>query len=258
MRTKKHLGQHFLSDENIAIRIVESLTFKQEAKKTECIEIGPGKGILTKYLIKKEEYNLTAVEFDIEAVEYLKNYLPDVENKIENTDILKYDMDKKYDYPLVVIGNIPYNISAPIFFKVIENRDIIAQTVFMIQKEVAERIAADHGSKKFGILSVLLQAYYDIEYLFTVGENVFDPPPKVKSAVIRLTKTKKNYKVEDYKKFKRIVKQTFGQRRKMLRNTLKNTFDITNIPNDILTKRPEHLSVAQFIELSNNLKIVKK
>jgi len=255
MKTKKYLGQHFLIDQNIAQKIVESLTFKKEDK-INCIEIGPGKGVLTQYLLEKKEYNLTAIEFDIEAVEYLKYNIPEIENHVVQIDFLKYDISQNFEHPIVLIGNLPYNISAPIFFKLIDNKDIVEQAVFMIQKEVAERIATKHGSKKYGILSVLLQAYFEIEYLFTVNEHVFDPPPKIKSAVIRLTRKKENYDITDYKEFKKLVKQTFGQRRKMIRNTLKANYEIDNINKispEILNKRPEQLSVAELIELSNNL-----
>ncbi len=252
MKTKKHLGQHFLIDLNIAEQIVESLTFKKEDEITNCLEIGPGKGVLTQYLLEKKEYNLTAVEFDIEAVEFLKQNINGIEERVVQVDFLKYDIAKNFEYPLVLIGNLPYNISAPIFFKLIDNKDIIPQAVFMIQKEVAERIASKHGSKKYGILSVFLQAFFDIEYLFTVHEDVFDPPPKIKSAVIRLTRKKEDYNIADYKEFKKMVKQTFGQRRKMLRNTLKN-YDTSKIPQEFLTKRPEQLSVKELIDLSNML-----
>jgi len=255
MKTKKHLGQHFLIDQNIAKKIVESLTFKKEDK-ISCIEIGPGKGVLTQYLLQKKEYNLTAIEYDYEAVDYLKYNIPSIKNHIVQIDFLKYDIAQNFAHPIVMIGNLPYNISAPIFFKIIDNKDIVEQAVFMIQKEVAERIASKHGTKKYGILSVLLQSYFDIEYLFTVNENVFDPPPKIKSAVIRLTRKKENYEIADYKEFKKLVKQIFGQRRKMIRNTLKTNYDAENINNispEVLNKRPEQLSVLELIELSNKL-----
>ncbi len=256
MKTKKHLGQHFLTDQNIAQKIVESLTFKKEDK-INCIEVGPGKGVLTQYLLQKKEYNLTAVEYDIEAVEYLKQNIPASENHVVQIDFLKYDIAENFEYPVVLIGNLPYNISAPIFFKLIDDKDIVEQAVFMIQKEVAERIASIHGSKKYGILSVLLQSYFDIEYLFTVSEHVFDPPPKIKSAVIRLTRKKEDYEIGDYKEFKKMVKSIFGQRRKMIRNTLKPNYEMDNINKispEILNKRPEQLSVVELIELSNNLR----
>lgn len=249
MRTKKHLGQHFLTDLNIAKKIVESLNFNQLACPINCIEIGPGKGVLTQFLLQKNEYNLTAIEFDAEAVEYLHENLPQIEGKIVNIDFLKYDISKNFKYPLLAIGNLPYNISSQIFFKLIDNKDIIPQAVFMIQKEVAERIVAEHGSKTYGILSVLLQTFYDVEYLFTVSEKVFAPPPKVKSAVIRLNRKKTDYEISDFKLFKKIVKTAFGQRRKMLRNTLKSVLDTSKIPDEILKKRPEQLSVEQFLEL---------
>ena len=253
MKAKKYLGQHFLIDNNIAEKIVNSLTSVDNTKKINCLEIGPGKGILTKLLLKKKEYNLSVVEIDDEAIDYLKIHIPEIINNIFHEDFLKFDIKQKYNSPLILIGNIPYNITAPIFFKMIENKDLVSEAVFMIQKEVAERIQSKHGTKKYGILSVILQAFYDIEYLFTVNNTVFQPPPKVQSAVIRLNRRDTDYNIKDFAHFKRIVKLTFNHRRKMLRNTLKNQFDISEIDPTILTKRPEHLSVQDFVDLADIL-----
>ena len=248
MKPKKKLGQHFLKDEIIAGKIVDSLKYRLKGQKVDCLEIGPGKGVLTQFLLEKEEYNLKVVEVDTAAVQYLKMNFENIDDKIIQDDILKVNISELYKEPLVIIGNLPYNITAPIFFQVLENKDIILQMVAMIQKEVAERIAASHGNKTYGILSVLLQAFYKVEYLFTVEPNVFEPPPKVRSAVIRITKLENQPEIEDWNKFKNIVKAAFNLRRKTLKNAL-SLYDISKIPEKFIGQRAEQLSVAEFIEL---------
>jgi len=249
VKPKKHLGQHFLADENIAAKIAGSLTTTDEV-----LEIGPGTGVLTKHLIPKVK-NLKLIEVDAEAVEYLRHHYPQLKNNILHQDFLKARMVDFFSGEFNVIGNFPYNISSQIFFKIIENRQLVPEVVCMIQKEVAERLAAPPGNKTYGILSVILGAFYKIEYLFTVGEKVFIPPPRVKSAVIRLTR-KENYNLEcDERFFVEIIKTSFNQRRKTLRNTLKNFWFDKIDPEkfEVFTKRPEQLSVQQFIDLTNLL-----
>ena len=251
MKPKKNLGQHFLTDENIAFHIVESLNFQLTQKSIDCLEIGPGKGVLTKYLLKNKKYNFKAVEFDNDAVDFLLKNMPEIKDKIIHQDILKLDF-RQFSAPMLIIGNLPYNITAPIFFEVLKNREKVHQMVAMIQKEVAQRIVSPPGSKVYGILSVLLQAFYKTEYLMTVEPDVFFPAPKVHSAVIRLTKLEKTQEIEDWKKFKNIVKAAFNQRRKTLRNALK-LYDTSRISTEILQKRAEQLSVDQFVEIYNLL-----
>lgn len=248
VRAKKHLGQHFLTDLNIANKIATSL---QLEVKMPVLEVGPGMGVLTQFLLKDPLIDLSVIEIDTESVAYLhQNYpqLPVIEG-----DFLKLDLKEHYSTPFCVIGNFPYNISSQIFFKVLEYKDQIPCTVGMIQKEVAERLAEPPGSKTYGILSVLLQAYFDIEYLFTVNENVFQPPPKVKSAVIRLTRNKRTSIGCDSKLFVTVVKTAFNQRRKQLRNSLKPLLGKDNpvYSDTIFDLRPERLSVDEFIELTN-------
>ncbi len=252
MKTKKHLGQHFLTSEPIAKSIVDALTYKQE-EKIDCLEIGPGKGVLSKYLLNRNEYNYKVVEIDHEAVEYLNKNLPELDDKIIQQDVLKLNLQENFKSPLVIIGNLPYNITAPILFKVLENKDFIPQMVAMIQKEVAERIVSPPGSKVYGILSVLLQTFYKVEYLFMVDEHVFDPPPRVKSAVIRLTRLEKQPDIEDWRLFKNIVKAAFNLRRKTLKNAL-HLYDSTKIPEEFHKKRAEQLSVDDFLRIYNELK----
>ena len=246
IRAKKHLGQHFLRDLNIAQRIADSLPTD---KTTSIMEVGPGTGVLTQFLLQKSDIQLTAVEVDKESVAYLRENYPNL-SLIEG-DFLKLNLTTVFPDKFAVIGNFPYNISSQIFFKILENKDKIPYAAGMIQKEVAERIAAPPGSKTYGILSVLLQAFYDIEYLFTVHEYVFDPPPKVKSAVIRLTRNKVDTLDCNEQLFKTVVKTAFNQRRKTLRNSLKSLLGnaATGLP--IFNERPERLSVAQFVELTN-------
>lgn len=250
VRAKKYLGQHFLTDLNIAQRIVSAL---QLTSQTPVLEVGPGMGVLTQFLIKEPKADISVVEIDSESVVYLKQHYPDL-NIIEQ-DFLKMDFAQHFSSsPFYLIGNFPYNISSQIFFKVLENREQIPVVVGMIQKEVAERIAEGPGSKTYGILSVLLQAYYDIDYLFTVNETVFNPRPKVKSAVIRLQRNKRQSLGCDEKLFVRVVKTSFNQRRKQLRNSLKPLFGKETpdfFVSSIFDDRPERLSVDAFIDLTN-------
>ncbi len=247
VRAKKHLGQHFLKDLNIAQRIAASLQLEE---KTPVLEIGPGMGVLTQFLVKDSNADLSVIEIDTESVDYLHEHYPDL-NVIEG-DFLKLNLQDLYSTPFCVVGNFPYNISSQIFFKVLENREQVPCCVGMIQKEVAERLAEPPGSKTYGILSVLLQAYYDIEYLFTVHENVFAPPPKVKSAVIRLTRNSRKELGCDEKLFFSVVKTSFNQRRKQLRNSLKPLLGKDNpaFASKIFDERPEKLSVDEFIGLT--------
>ena len=246
VHAKKFLGQHFLTDLTVARKIAETIS----AGPT--LEIGPGMGVLTQYLLKNPNIQLTAIEIDRESVAYLKEWYPEL-HLIEG-DFLKLNLDIIYpEGEFNVIGNYPYNISSQIFFKVLEYKDRIPVCSGMIQKEVAERIASKPGKKAYGILSVLLQAYYDIEYLFTVDEHVFNPPPKVKSAVIRMTRNKRRRLDCNEALFKTVVKTAFNQRRKQMRNSLQQLVGKGNpiLEEKIFTMRPEQLSVEQFIELTH-------
>ena len=248
VRAKKHLGQHFLRDLEVARRIAASLPLDG---RTSVLEIGPGTGVLTQFLLQNPDIDLTAVELDSESVVYLHQHFPQL--KVVEADFLKMDLKNLFSDKFCVIGNLPYNISSQIFFKMLDNKDQIPCLVGMIQKEVAERMAAKEGNKTYGILSVLMQAYYSIDYLFTVHEHVFDPPPKVKSAVIRLTRNDVSRINCDEKLFKTVVKTAFNQRRKQMRNSLKPLIAKENpvFANPIFDKRPEQLSVDAFIELTN-------
>lgn len=251
VKAKKHLGQHFLNDESIAQRIADSLTLNGYKK---VLEIGPGMGVLTKYLLDKsiETY---VIEIDTESVAYLHNHYAKLHGKIISQDFLKYDLSKDLGQdPYAIIGNFPYNISTQIVFKTLELRDQIPEFSGMFQKEVAERICSKKGSKVYGILSVLAQAFYDVEYLFTVDEHVFTPPPKIKSGVMRMIR-KENYHLPcDEKLLFTVVKTAFNQRRKTLRNSLKslNMSDILR-EDSIFDLRPEQISVEQFIELTQKI-----
>jgi 16S rRNA (adenine1518-N6/adenine1519-N6)-dimethyltransferase len=247
VRAKKHLGQHFLNDTNIASQIVDSLSLDYPV-----LEVGPGMGVLTRLLVQRPGIQLKVVEIDRESVTYLNEHFPELRSNIISGDFLKLKVSDIFSTPFSVIGNFPYNISSQIFFKVLENRESVPQVVGMVQKEVAERMAAGPGSKTYGILSVLLQAFYNIEYLFTVHEHVFTPPPKVKSAVIRLTRNQVQALPCDEKLFKQVVKATFNQRRKAIRNSLKLIhFDRNSVlDSPYLTKRPEQLSVDDFVQLT--------
>ena len=246
VRAKKHLGQHFLKDEEIAKRIVDCFL---ESAQDNIIEVGPGTGVLTKYLIEKEHF--FAVEVDTESIAYLQKTYPQHANKIIYKDFLNIDIGKLFPGNFSVVGNFPYNISSQIMFKVLDYKDRVDVVVGMFQKEVAERIAEKPGTKTYGILSVLLQAFYEIEYLFTVEPGAFNPPPKVRSAVIRLTRNKTNNLGCDEKLFKAIVKSAFNQRRKMMRNSLKGFVkDESLFTHKHFINRPEQLSVADFVELT--------
>ena len=247
VRAKKHLGQHFLNDENIARDTVGAILEKD--KTSFIIEVGPGTGVLTQFLINDVE-NFLAMDVDGESVDYLKLKYPEKKDKIILSDFLEADLQKLAGQKFNVVGNFPYNISSQIMFKVLENKNSVDYVVGMFQKEVAMRLAEKPGSKVYGILSVLLQAYYDIEYLFTVHENVFTPPPKVKSAVIRLTRNSVQKLDCDEVLFKKIVKTTFNQRRKTIRNSVRTLFNNNELRHPLLDKRPEQLSVAQFVELT--------
>lgn len=256
VKAKKHLGQHFLRDENIAKKIADTLSLKDYKN---VLEIGPGMGVLTKYLLEKETTTYV-IEIDTESVEYLQvNYL-NLAPRIIEKDFLKYDLNEVFNgEPFAIIGNFPYNISSQIVFKALEMRDQIPEFSGMFQKEVAQRICSKEGSKVYGILSVLTQAFYEAEYLFTVPPSVFNPPPKVDSGVLRLTR-KASYKLPcNEKLFFRVVKAGFQQRRKTLRNSLK-AFDLSDNlkANVIFGKRPEQLAVSEFIELTQLIENDKK
>lgn len=251
VRPKKHLGQHFLKDKNIAARIVDSLVLSPQ--QNQVIEIGPGTGVLTQFLQLKP-IDLRLAEIDRESITYLKEHFPDLRAKIIEGDFLELSLDQIFPGDIQIIGNFPYNISSQIFFKVLDHRAQVKQVVCMLQKEVADRIAEKPGSKTYGILSVLLQAYYDIEYLFRVPPGVFFPPPKVMSAVIRLTRNKREKLACDEVLFKAVVKQAFQNRRKTLRNALK----VLNLPASVLShplldKRAEQLEVEQFVFLTQQV-----
>ena len=248
VRPKKSLGQHFLHDQNTAQRIVTALRVEDDAN---VLEIGPGMGVLTKYLLERR-IKLKVIELDRESVAYLKKHYTSLEGNIIEADFLQYPIIDLFDGTFNIIGNFPYNISSQIFFKVLEQRDKVDQVVCMLQKEVAERIAAPSGSKTYGILSVLLQSFYDIELLFKVSPGVFTPPPKVMSAVIRLKRNKVEHLPCDEKLFFQVVKQAFNTRRKTLRNALKNlnlAEGIATLP--LLDKRAEQLSPTEFQNLTS-------
>ncbi len=250
VRPKKFLGQHFLKDQNIASKIVEALVLPDLEHRV--IEIGPGTGVLTQLLAKNKKIDLWLIEIDRESVAYLKSNMPQLRDKIIEGDFLNVDLNKILHSEASVIGNFPYNISSQILFKVLEYRHRVTQVVCMLQKEVAERIASPHGSKVYGILSVLLQAYYDIELLFKVPPGVFFPPPKVMSAVIRLKRNQRDKLSCDENLFLKVVKQGFQNRRKTLRNALKPLnlpATVSVLP--IFDKRAEQLSVEDFISLTS-------
>lgn len=252
VKPKKFLGQHFLKDLGVAQDIADTVDAFPELP---VLEVGPGMGVLTQFLIRKER-PLKVVELDYESVDYLRKEYPQLEEHIIEDDFLKMHLDRVFDgKPFVLTGNYPYNISSQIFFKMLDNKDLVPCCTGMIQKEVAERIASGPGSKAFGILSVLIQAWYKVEYLFTVDPHVFNPPPKVKSAVIRMTRNETTELGCDEKLFKQVVKTTFNQRRKTLRNSIKPILgkETPLLQEEIFNKRPEQLSVQQFIDLTNKV-----
>lgn len=246
---KKSLGQHFLKDENICRKIIDELskcTFKN------LLEVGPGGGALTKYLIQLPEINFKAVEVDDEKVIFLRNTYPVLKNKIIHQSFL--NIDKPFEGAFTVVGNFPYNISTQILFKILDWDNAVECVIGMFQKEVAQRVAAPEGSKVYGVTSVLIQAYYDVIYLFDVAENSFVPPPKVKSGVIKLTPRKEPVMIKDKKSFFELVKTAFNQRRKTLRNACKNLFSSEVLQQPIFNKRAEQLSVNDFAQLSFQMK----
>jgi 16S rRNA (adenine1518-N6/adenine1519-N6)-dimethyltransferase len=246
VQAKKYLGQHFLNDANIAHNIVQALLEKDA--KTPILEIGPGTGILTQFLI--EQPHFFALDVDTESVAYLKEKYPSHAAKILLSDFLETDLASLAGNKFNIVGNFPYNISSQIMFKVLEEKNHVDFVVGMFQKEVALRLAEKPGSKVYGILSVLLQAYYDIEYLFTVNANVFTPPPKVQSAVIRLSRNNVQKLDCDEVLFKSVIKMAFNQRRKTIRNSIRSLFNDNSIRHPLLEKRPEQLSVDAFVELT--------
>lgn len=251
VKAKKGLGQHFLRDKEIACRIAATL---EDFSSLPVLEVGPGTGMLTDFLLQKYD-RVTVVEIDRESVAHLKGNYPDLYGKILEQDFLQMNFEQYFDGQFCIIGNYPYNISSQIFFKVLDNKDRIPCCSGMIQKEVAERMISSPGKKAYGILSVLLQSWYDIEYLFTVDEHAFIPPPKVKSAVVRLTRNGRKQLNCNEKLFKMVVKTGFNQRRKMLRNSVKSLLsDESPVPDDpLLAMRPEQLSIEQFVTLTNLL-----
>jgi len=252
VRPKKNLGQHFLTDKNIAKDIV---TLLKATNLSKVLEIGPGMGVLTNYLLENSEYETSVIEIDHESVNYLHQHFPQLKDRIIEGDFLQIDLAANVSStPFALIGNLPYNISSQIFFKVLENKELIPEIVCMLQKEVAKRIASGPGSKVYGILSVFLQVWYNIEYLIDVPPHVFDPPPKVQSAVIRLSANGRTDLGCNEKLFIKVVKQAFNQRRKMLRNSIRGFSPrIEELDPVLLTRRPEQLSIEEFIDLTNNI-----
>jgi 16S rRNA (adenine1518-N6/adenine1519-N6)-dimethyltransferase len=249
LNLKKSLGQHFLKDELVCQRIIDSL---KQYSFTQLLEIGPGAGALTKYLLSMEGVNFRAVEIDREKVAYLKSHYPDLKDRIIETDFLQ--MGKPFEGPFTIIGNFPYNISTEILFKVLDWREDVERVTGMFQKEVAQRIASSEGNKVYGVTSVLLQAFFEVEYLFEVSEQAFNPPPKVKSAVIRLTPRKEPPPIRTEKMFFMLVKMAFNQRRKTLRNAVKGLFTDEVLKDPLFNKRAEQLAVLEFAELTWRMK----
>ncbi|MCR4843756.1 MAG: 16S rRNA (adenine(1518)-N(6)/adenine(1519)-N(6))-dimethyltransferase RsmA [Bacteroidales bacterium] len=261
VRAKKALGQHFLTDQKVARAIVDALHGGLQT-----LEVGPGMGVLTQYLLQREDVDLKLIELDTESVDYLLTHFQGMQGRLMEGDFLQLKLEKLFSGDFAIIGNFPYNISSQIFFKVLDYKDRIPEVVGMVQKEVAERIAEKPGTKTYGILSVLLQAWYDIEYLFTVGSGCFAPPPKVESAVIRLTRNSRTSLGCDEVLFKNVVKTAFGQRRKMMRNPLKPLASAKAVregwsaeqlsaflAQPVFSQRPEQLSVEDFVALTNLL-----
>ena len=262
VRAKKALGQHFLTDQSIARAIVDALRCNP-ALPRDVLEIGPGMGVLSQYLIKREDIDLKLIEIDTESVNYLLTHFNGMQGHLMEGDYLRLDMAKIFQGPYRVIGNFPYNISSQIFFKILDDKDRVPEVVCMIQKEVADRIAEGPGSKTYGILSVLLQAWYDIEYVLSVGPGAFAPPPKVKSAVIRLVRNSRTDLGCDEKLFKQVVKTAFNQRRKTLRNALKPLYSSAAEPPAFLSDpvfelRAERLSVEDFVRLTKMFESIRE
>jgi len=252
VRAKKHLGQHFLTDKNIAAKIVDSL--KPADRFHHVLEVGPGMGILSDFLLQKKEYETSLIDIDEESFQYLQKKYPQLGKRLINDDFLEMDFASVFDSQFAIIGNFPYNISSQILFKILDNRQQVVEVVGMFQKEVAERCSAKPGSKEYGILSVFLQAYYKVEYLFTVKAGVFNPPPKVLSAVIRLTRNNAEALNCDEKLFWQIVKAGFNQRRKTLRNAISSLINKEKMTdNATLDLRAERLSVDDFVKLTNEV-----
>jgi 16S rRNA (adenine1518-N6/adenine1519-N6)-dimethyltransferase len=242
---KKSLGQHFLTDENVSRKMV---SFLQEKPAKNLLEIGPGGGALTKFLLTLQDVNFKCIEVDEEKVKYLLNTYPQLKNRIIHEDIL--ETSKPFDEPFAIAGNFPYNISTQIVFKILEWKDAVDQMIGMFQKEVAERIAAKEGNRIYGVTSVLVQAFFSVEYLFEVSENAFNPPPKVKSAVIRMLPLEKPVEMKSERSYFVLVKTAFNQRRKTLRNAVRSLFTPEELKDEIFNKRAEELSVAQFAALT--------
>ncbi|MDB5024108.1 MAG: rsmA [Mucilaginibacter sp.] len=252
VRAKKHLGQHFLTDKNIAAKIVDSL--RPENKYTQVLEVGPGMGVLSDFLLQKTHLQTFLIDIDTESYEFLQKKYPQLGERLINDDFLAMDFKKVFKEPFGILGNFPYNISSQILFKVLDNRQQVVEVVGMFQKEVAERCSSKAGSKEYGILSVFLQAYYKVEYLFTVKAGVFNPPPKVLSAVIRLTRNDAEQLNCDEKLFWQVVKAGFNQRRKTLRNALSSLINKEKMTDEpALDLRAERLSVEDFVNLTNKI-----
>ncbi len=252
VRAKKHLGQHFLTDKNIAAKIVDSL--HPENRYHQVLEVGPGMGVLSDFLLQKTDLETYLIDIDTESYEFLQKKYPQLGERLINADFLQMDFSKVFHAPFAIIGNFPYNISSQILFKVLDNRQQVIEIVGMFQKEVAERCTAKAGSKEYGILSVFLQAYYKVEYLFTVKAGVFNPPPKVLSAVIRLTRNDAEELNCDEKLFWQVVKAGFNQRRKTLRNALSSLINKEKMTDEpALDLRAERLTVADFVNLTNKI-----
>lgn len=256
VRAKKHLGQHFLKDKNVCRKIADQYGSHQGCSKV--LEIGPGMGALTEYLIEND-LDVWVMDIDTESIEYLENNFESLKGKIIEADFLKTDLKKFFgEEQFSVVGNFPYNISSQILFKCIDYKDQIPEIMGMFQKEVAQRVAEKPGTKQYGILSVLLQAYYDIEYCFTVDEHVFDPPPKVKSGVIRCVRNERSSLPCDEKLFKQVVKMSFNQRRKTIRNSVKALLNGNKLDHQYMSLRPETLGVDQFIELTQMIEKIRE
>lgn len=256
VRAKKHLGQHFLKDQEIAKKIAQSLT--GHGNYQHVLEIGPGMGVLTQYLLPRD-FTTWVIEIDRDSISYLKNNFSGLSTRIIEADFLKYPFVKNTGNPVAIIGNLPYNISSQIFFTILENKNDVPEIVGMVQKEVAERLASPPGTKTYGILSVLLQAYYDIDYLFTVEPHVFSPPPKVRSGVIRLKRNETTSLACDERLFKQVVKAGFQMRRKTLRNALK-TMQLPQelVEQEVFSRRAETLSVEEFVALTSSIQKAKQ